>query len=50
MENAGYFFAAFALIWAAVFGYVLYLFNRQRKLRWEIESLKEAFKERGGEQ
>ncbi len=44
MENAGYLFAAFAIVWAVVFGYVLLLFNRQRRLRGEIDSLKEALK------
>ena len=32
MENAGYFFAAFAVIWAVVFGYVLYLVNKSAKI------------------
>ena len=50
MENAGYLFAAFAVVWAFVFGYVLLLLNRQRKLRREIESLKAAFKEKAAEQ
>ena len=50
MENAGYLFAAFTLIWALVFGYVLLLFNRQRRLRREIDSLKEALKEEAGKQ
>jgi len=50
MENAGYLFAAFSVIWALVFGYVLLLFNRQRALRREINSLKEALKEKGAEQ
>ncbi len=45
MENASYLFAAFGIVWALVFGYVLLLFNRQRRLRREIDSLKEAFKE-----
>ena len=49
MENAGYLFAAFAIIWALVFGYVLLLFNRQRRLRREINSLRELFKEKGVE-
>ncbi len=44
MENAGYVFAAFSIVWIAVFGYLLVLSNRQRALRREIESLKEAFK------
>ena len=46
MENAGYLFAAFAIIWGLVFGYVLLLFSRQRRLRREINSLKEVFKEK----
>ncbi len=50
MENAGYLFAAFTLIWALVFGYVLVLFNRQRRMRREIDLLKEAFKKEQVEQ
>ena len=50
MENAGYLLAAFAIIWALVFGYVLLLFNTQRRLRREINSLKEALKEKEVEQ
>ena len=50
MENAGYLFAAFAIAWVLVFGYVFSLFNRQRRLRREIDSLKEALKEKGTEQ
>ena len=50
MENFGYLLAAFSMAWALVFGYVLLLLNRQRRLRQEINSLKEAFKEKGAEQ
>jgi len=50
MENAGYLFAAFAIVWAVVFGYILLLFNRQRRLRREVDSLKEVSKEKGIEQ
>lgn len=49
MDNAGYFFAAFAVIWAVFFGYLILLFGRQRKLRKEIESIKDGLKERKGE-
>ena len=49
MENAGYLFAAFGIIWAGVFGFVLALINRQSKLRREIESLKQALREKGNE-
>ena len=45
MENAGYMLAAFAIVWAVIFGYVLVLFNRQRKLQREIDSLKETLEE-----
>jgi CcmD family protein len=49
MENAGYFFAAFAIIWALVFGYVLFLSLKQRRLRREIDLLREALKEKEAE-
>ena len=49
MENANYLFVAFTLVWATVFGYVFLLFNRERRLRQEIDSLKEALKEKEGE-
>jgi CcmD family protein len=50
MENLGYLLAAFTIVWAVVFGYVLLLINRQRRLRRDINSLREALKEKGGEQ
>ena len=49
MENAGYLFAAYTVIWAVAFGYVFYLFSRQRRLRQEIDSLREVLKEKEGE-
>ena len=42
MENAGYFFAAFAVIWAVLFGYVLYLVNKQSKINRQIKTIEEA--------
>ncbi len=50
MENAEYLFAAFGIIWAAVFGYVLLLVNRQRRLRREIDTLREVLKEKETEE
>lgn len=50
MENAGYLFAAFAVIWALVFGYVLYLFNKQRELNREIKFFKNLLEEKETEQ
>ncbi len=41
MQNAAFLFAAFTIIWAVVFGYVLVLVNRQRRLSREISDLKE---------
>ncbi len=46
MENGGYLFAAFSIIWVLLLGYVLVLVNRQRRLRREIDSLKDALKTR----
>ena len=46
MENASYLFAAFAVIWALVFGYVFLLLGRQKKMQREIDSLKEILRER----
>ena len=45
MENASYLFAACTVVWAVVFAYVFILFNIQRKLKREIDSLKEAIRE-----
>lgn len=44
MENWGYLFAAYAIIWAMVFGYVLILLQGERKLRREIDTLKRSLK------
>ena len=42
MENIGYLFAVFALIWIALFFYVFSLIRRQQQLGKEIELLKES--------
>jgi len=34
--------AAYALIWAFVFGYIFWLFRRQEKLRRDVEALSGA--------
>ena len=44
MQNAGYLFAAFTAVWVVLFGYVVYLLSKQKKLEQEISSLKEAAK------
>ena len=40
MGNVGYLYASYAIVWAVLFGYVLMLVNRQRKLSQDIELLK----------
>ena len=42
MENLSYLLAAFAIVWAVVFGYVLSLLQKQRQLQRELNSLKET--------
>ena len=39
MDNAGYIFAAFAIVWTVIFGYILILSLKQKGLQREIESL-----------
>jgi len=46
MENMGYLFGAYSVIWAVVFGYVFYLYLKQRKLQREIDWLKELIAKR----
>ena len=47
MENLGYLFAVFGIVWAVIFGYVFSLMNAQKKLQREIKLLKEALQEKG---
>ena len=44
MDNLGYLFAAFAVIWVGLFAYILVLAQKQRQLRRDIDWLKEALK------
>jgi CcmD family protein len=48
LENSGYLFAVYSVIWAVLFIYVLFLLNGQKKLRKEIEELKRALREKSG--
>jgi CcmD family protein len=48
MENAGFLFAAYTIIWAAVFGYVFFLVRRQAGVRRQLESIKEDMKKKQG--
>jgi CcmD family protein len=42
MENLGYLLAAYAVIWAVVFGYVLFMQRKQRRLQRQIDLLRES--------
>lgn len=42
MDNLGYLFAAFAVIWVGLFAYILFLAQKQRQLRRDIDLLKET--------
>jgi len=44
MENIGYLFAVFTIIWGFVFGYVMILIRRQQQLKKEIKLLKESLR------
>ncbi len=46
MHNEGYLFAAFAVVWAGVFVFTLFLLGRQAKLRREIDALKQGLKDK----
>ena len=50
MQNAGFLFAAYAIIWAVFFGYLVLLHNRQRKISREIDTLRSTLdkKDRDG--
>jgi CcmD family protein len=46
MDNFPYLFAAYTIIWIVLLGYVLVMFNRQARLKRELDSLKEMLKEK----
>ena len=46
MQNSGYIFAAYAVIWLGIIGFVIGMINRQAKLKKEIERTKEMVKAR----
>jgi len=39
MDNLDYLFAAFAIVWAALFAYIFFLSVKQRQLRQDVEML-----------
>ena len=48
-DNLGYLFAAFVVVWLALFAYLLLLSRRQRDLEREVRALRRALEARQGE-
>ncbi len=46
MDNMPYLFAAYGMIWLGVLVYVFFLLRKENQLRRDIESLKEALREK----
>jgi CcmD family protein len=42
MENAGFLFSAYIIVWVALFGYVLFLVNKQKNVQKDLDTLKSA--------
>jgi len=42
VENLGYLLAAYAVIWAVVFGYILAMQRKQRRLQRQIDRLQKS--------
>jgi len=46
LDNFGYLFAVYGIVWLVLFVFILSLINRQIKLRKEIDSLKSTISEK----
>ncbi len=44
MENLGYLFAAYSVVWVVLFGYLYSLYTRQGKLKQEFDALSNSLK------
>ena len=42
MENAGYLLAAYTFIWVIVFGYLIFMQHKQKRLQRQIELLQKS--------
>jgi len=42
MDNMGYLFAAYTVIWAVVFGYIFFMQRKQRKLQRQIDMWRDS--------
>ena len=50
MDNLGFFLAAYAVIWAVVFGYLFFMQRKQRRLQREIGMLEESIRRRDADE
>jgi CcmD family protein len=46
-NNMAYLFAAYSLIWLGLFVFIFFLLQREKKLRREIDALREELREKG---
>jgi CcmD family protein len=46
LDNLGYLFAVYSVIWIVLFVYVLFLLNNQKRLKREIDSLRKELEEK----
>jgi CcmD family protein len=49
MDNLGYLFAVYGIVWLVLFIYIFTLVNNQKKLTREIQNLKEILKQKKSE-
>jgi CcmD family protein len=47
MEKGIFLFAAYAIIWAGVLGYLIKQFGQQKRLTREVEILRKSLQEKG---
>ncbi len=46
MDNLGYLFAAYVVVWLLLFGYMFSIARKQKQLEREIEMLKDMHREK----
>lgn len=46
MDNLGFFLAAYAVIWAVLFGYVFFMQRKQSRLQREIDLVEQSIQKR----
>ncbi len=49
MENFGYLFAAYTIIFMVIFAYVMFIWRRQRRLEQEVAALERRLAELTGQ-